>query len=483
MKKNNKNIAKGKGKLMAAIVVVVALILGGLYYFSPETVEVQQAEKADIKSIVSETGHIAGDDEVTVYSPVTGRLSEISFAVNHQVKTGDILAHFDLTTFEDDVKQASVNKASQSDGYNAAVAKNNQYKKMLEKASVEGEANLGIMVDLMENRDGLDITRYSKDLSNQKKLKEIEANLTNLSAQMQVAEANYQAVASAGGDTSDARGRVNDLQGQIENNRKNYLATPIESMNTEEYGLYLTIGRQLDLIDRFYNQNVQDKATAEQAIVPEAQLRQYSDLVELAELSEEQAKRALNKAAAGVVSGYEGTIVERMVDPGAVVAEGTPLFRLQPSTGLKAKVMISRFDIGSIELGQAATATIGNNKYTGKVSAIAPVATTDASGKPKVEVTVELDKGQKPTIGLETTVEIETNNVKDTLSIAALSLYSDDEGDYVYLINDGVVEKRYVTIGVKGKNNVQILDGVSEGEQVITSPLTDDDIGMRVSAK
>ena len=71
MKKNYKNIAKGKGKLIAAIVVVVALILGGLYYFSPETVEVQQAEKADIKSIVSETGHIAGDDEVTVYSPVT----------------------------------------------------------------------------------------------------------------------------------------------------------------------------------------------------------------------------------------------------------------------------------------------------------------------------------------------------------------------------------------------------------------------------
>ncbi len=483
MKGKMKGLSKYKGKIMASLIIIAALIGGGFYYMSPEAVDVQQASKADIKAIVSETGHIAGDNEVIVYSPVSGKLTEVLFAVNQQVNAGDVLASFDLTTFEDGVKLAAANKAYQSDGYNAAVAQNNKYKDMLNKAQVEGDANLGIMVNLMENRDGLDITRYSKDLSNQRKLKEIEANLNTLSAQLEAAEARYQVVAAEGGDTSDIRGRVSSLEIQIENNRKNYIAAPVESMNEEEYALYLEIGRQLDLIDRFYNQNLQDKATAQQSIVPDAQIRQYADAIELASISEQQARRTLDKAGAGVTSDYSGTIVERMFDSGAFVEEGTPLFRIQPSTGLKAKVMVSRFDIGNIVIGQNAKAIIGSNSYTGKVSAIAPVATMDESGKPKVEVTVDLDEGQTPTIGLEATVEIETDSVKDALSVASTAVYSDDAGDYVYVISDGKVEKRYITTGVSGNNNVQVLEGVSEGEQVITSPLTDDDIGMSVSAE
>lgn len=482
MKEKIKGFSKYKGKIIVALVVVLALVAGGLYYLSPESVEVQKAAKSDIQSIVSETGHIAGDDEIIIYSPVSGKLTEVLFSKNQQVQAGDKLAAFDLTTFDNELKQASINKSYQSDGYNAAVARNNQYKEMLNTAQVEGDANLGILVSLMENRDGLDITRYSKDLSNQRKLKQIEANLNTLSAQLEAAEANYQVVAAEGGDTSDARGRVSDLQIQIENNRKNYMAAPVESMNEEDYALYLELGRQLDLIDRFYNQNLQDKATAQQSIVPDAQIRQYADAVELANISKEQAKRNLEKAGTGVVSNFTGIVIERMVDPGAVVEEGTPLFKLQPCSGLKAKVMISRFDIGSIAIGQEATATIGSSTYTGKVSAIAPVATTDESGKPKVEVMIDLDEGQTPTIGLEATVAIETGSVKDGLSVSSASIYTDDNGEYLYLINGGVVEKRYVTTGVKGKVNVQIIDGISEGDEIITSPLTDDDIGMRVSA-
>ena len=43
-----------------------------------------------------------------------------------------------------------------------------------------------------------------------------------------------------------------------------------------------------------------------------------------------------------------------------------------------------------------------------------------------------------------------------------------EEGKYfVYLLEDGVVHKRYVSLGLENKKSVWILDGLSEGQELI----------------
>jgi hypothetical protein len=68
------------------------------------------------------------------------------------------------------------------------------------------------------------------------------------------------------------------------------------------------------------------------------------------------------------------------------------------------------------------------------------------------------------------------------LSISEQALYTGDDGDYVYVIEDGKVNRRAIVTGTKGDGRVQVLEGISEGEYVITAPQTDDDIGTRVVA-
>jgi len=118
------------------------------------------------------------------------------------------------------------------------------------------------------------------------------------------------------------------------------------------------------------------------------------------------------------------------------------------------------------------------------VESIAAVAEPDASGKPKVKVTVVFsDKEFKPIIGLEAEVSILTGDKDDALVVDSKGVYTDDEGDYVYVLNNGQVERKNIKVGLKGKGKAEILSGLEAGEEVITSPITEEEIGTRKSAK
>jgi len=46
-----------------------------------------------------------------------------------------------------------------------------------------------------------------------------------------------------------------------------------------------------------------------------------------------------------------------------------------------------------------------------------------------------------------------------------------DNRNYVYLIRDGVVEQREVQIGTRIPGTAQVLDGLAEGDAIITEGL------------
>ena len=223
---------------------------------------------------------------------------------------------------------------------------------------------------------------------------------------------------------------------------------------------------------------------ADEKVVTESSLKGYEDNVEIAKLQEETARKALDTAQKGVVSTVSGTILERHVDDGAMPEAGTALFVVQPDTGYKATLMVSRYDIESVKTGQKARVTMGQTVYDGTVSFISPVATTaDASGKPKVKVEISFDdKEARPTIGLEASVQIFTKEEKSVLSVSDKAVYAGDEGRYVYVLKDGKAQKQPVEVGASGEGVTEIVSGLSEGDTVITEALSDDDLDGRFKA-
>lgn len=474
---------KTNKKRLIPVAVIVLLLLGILgYCLMPDSVDVAQVTKENIQASISEVGYIEADDAVTVYSPVAGKISEVLVSTNDVVKAGEVFAKYDLTSFKEEISIAEANKKYCTDGYTSAVSKNNEYKKMLKTAKTEDEANKQIYAGLLESRDTLLYSQEGKNQNIQHTLNKIEAEHAFLTTQLSIASAQYEAEESAGNKDAakDARRRISELEGEIKSNRNAMMSMDTGSMTMEEYNVYLEVQRHLDLIDRFWSQNREQMNIAQQAIVPDSQIAQYADSLKLADIQLEKANRNMDIAENGLISAYEGIIIEKLVNTGAYVDVGTPLFVVQPDSGYKAKVMISRYDIGKVALGQKAEISIGGATYEGVVDSISPVAERDSSNKPKVKVFVKLkDTEAKPTIGLETDVKIYMDEEKDILAVSDKAVYVDDDGNYVYVLDNGKVEKKKVVTGDKGNGKTVIQEGLAEGEQVITTPLSDEDVGSR----
>ena len=334
-----------------------------------------------------------------------------------------------------------------------------------------------------------ELEHYSQDSEEYAKcIEEIQKeseNLEALKAEKKIDKKEYKKIKeqtkqSANGK-ENARESVNNLKDSLNNSRDALASIPVDQLSTEDFAKYAELSRQLELIDKEWSTSMTEKAAAEEKIVSEAQLKSYEDSVVIARAEEATALKALNIVKQGVLSSATGTILERLVDDGAITEAGTPLFVIQPDSGYKATLMVSRYDIENVETGQKAEATIGAKTYTGTVSAISPVATTtDTSGKPKVKVEITFDDSEaRPTIGLEAQVKIFTKEEKSVLSVLDKAVYTGDDGDYIYVLKGGKAEKRSIVKGAAGNGVTEVLEGLSEGETVIVSALSDEDEGKR----
>ena len=154
------------------------------------------------------------------------------------------------------------------------------------------------------------------------------------------------------------------------------------------------------------------------------------------------------------------------------------LITIESSGELLCRVNVSKYDIGNVRPGQSAVVDVAGKQYEGEVSKIHSLAVTDSSDKSRVEVEVSLkDADEAAIIGIEADVTIFTDVSEDALMIPVEAFYSDDDGDYCYVVEDGTVAKKYVTAGINNGNEVEISDGLDPGELVITDAVTDDNIG------
>ena len=70
-------------------------------------------------------------------------------------------------------------------------------------------------------------------------------------------------------------------------------------------------------------------------------------------------------------------------------------------------------------------------------------------------------------IGTNGQITIELERKENVLCIPVQALHESDKGPFVYLVNDGLLEMRYVTFGLKGDTLVEITDGLEQGETVV----------------
>ncbi|GAB3045988.1 efflux RND transporter periplasmic adaptor subunit [Stenotrophomonas tumulicola] len=170
-----------------------------------------------------------------------------------------------------------------------------------------------------------------------------------------------------------------------------------------------------------------------------------------------------------VVAPISGVIALRSIKTGNFVQINTPIFRIVDNSRLEATLNVPERELATLRAGQPVTLVadaLPGKRFTGEVDRIAPVVD---SGSGTFRVVSTFDGGtQSLQPGMFGRIRIDYDQRADALVVPRLALLDDGE-PAVFRVQAGKVARVPVTLGYAEGAWVEIRDGLSKGDQVVTA--------------
>ncbi len=177
----------------------------------------------------------------------------------------------------------------------------------------------------------------------------------------------------------------------------------------------------------------------------------------------------LNHSYTSIRAPFSGIISQRSIDPGQNVQVGTELFSIVDFDPLLARVHLPEHVAASIALGQRVVITPDTDDtltYEGNVMLVSPVVDTRTG---TVKVTCMIDGNNellKP--GSFVRVKLQTDMHPDVLVVPTNAIVAEGDESYIYRAQADTVVKVLVMTGYTDDLFVEVSDGVSEGDRIVT---------------
>jgi HlyD family secretion protein len=454
------------------IIVGGAVALALIIFFSINAtrkeevlVQTSKAQRKDVlKSKVSASGEIRAKEQVNLQSEVTAIITELRVREGDAVKKGDVLLHLDpiQTRADTDATRAQF-EASQADAHQQEFA-------------------------IMSS----------------------EANLTSQRAALRSSKANVEQAESNYSKETNSFKRKQQLHEDGLLSREDYeLAQNTAKAAKAQLEMAQAQLAQAETQVSVSENNIEQMKTAYKAAVS----RMKSQAARLAQADDTLKKTILNSPLNGVITQLNKEKGERAV-PGMLISPEATIMIIADLSVIQAQLKVDETDVISLALGQPAKIKVDalpDAVFDGEVSEIgnSPIATSSAATQEakdfKVKVTLK-DPSKKLRPGMSCTGDIITNTKQNVLAIPIQALtirevQVDKDGKYkepdlkkkksdsvaladtgkekdkaqkkelegVFVIaSDKVVRFRPVKTGITGESEIEILDNLKEGEEVVS---------------
>ncbi len=198
--------------------------------------------------------------------------------------------------------------------------------------------------------------------------------------------------------------------------------------------------------------------------------------VDQAQLALSNAKARLDQARisfgdATIRSSINGIVNKRMIEPGSVVAPGTPLFELVNVSKLKLRVTVSENQIASLKVGNTVpvrASVLPDKEFSGKISFVAPVADASLNFPVEIEIT---NTGNEIKAGMYGTAVFGAADAqqKPLRVIPRNAFVGSVNSNQVFTVKDSVAKLTKIVAGRIFGDKVEVLQGLQDGEIVVTS--------------
>ncbi len=230
--------------------------------------------------------------------------------------------------------------------------------------------------------------------------------------------------------------------------------------------------------------NLQQMAASQQVYAGTVQAQVENSRQLLAQMKTKQNELIIS-------SPMDGVVFELPARAGDMVIPGQVLLQVGKADQLEIKTDLLSDDLRNVAVGQKVKISaplLGDRVIQGRVEKIRPQAFTKVSAlgveQRRVEVIVSMEETGKLQPGYEVKTVIETSRKENILAIPRESLRSRSDGNYeVLIVKDGKINYQKVKVGIVTSENVEILEGLTEGDLVVQDAGMDLQDGQKVQAQ
>jgi multidrug efflux pump subunit AcrA (membrane-fusion protein) len=214
-------------------------------------------------------------------------------------------------------------------------------------------------------------------------------------------------------------------------------------------------------------QSAQEHLRALQSVGKEEQVKGAQAQVDAAKAQYQSAEAQVSYSE--VKSPISGVVADRPLYAGGVAQPGTPLLTIMDISSVVARANVPQNQAMSVKVGQAASIKLsdGSLEIPAKVAVVSPA--TDPSST-TVQVWVQAaNPGERLKPGASVHVTIVTAVLKGVTVVPTSAILPGEEGGTVVdtIGADNTIHQKKVEVGVREPDKVQILSGVSPGDQIV----------------
>jgi HlyD family secretion protein len=172
-----------------------------------------------------------------------------------------------------------------------------------------------------------------------------------------------------------------------------------------------------------------------------------------------------------IVSPVNGFVARRAVDPGAFVGQNAPVVDVVDIGSVRLVANIVEKDLTSMQTGDETRVQVDafpGETFMGRVARVAPVLDPATRTAP-IEIEIP-NPGFRLKPGMYARVTVTTDERKEALVVPTNAVVDTGGRRGVFLTADNnTVSFRPVTVGIEEDKQTEILDGLSEGDRVVTT--------------
>ena len=431
-KKRKKRIIGG----VIAAALVLFIVSRVLTPAALPVVMVRSAEKGTVKQTIDTSGTVKTEQQKTYFSPLAAKVEVCKVQEGDAVEAGQVLLTYDAQDLENRKKEAALQNDEAYYGYQNTMDKNSKDTSEYSRSSHDVE----ILEQQVENAKA--------------EVRALKQYLTDMGCFLREAQ------------NDNHENLAEEYQAKIDQ------ATNQLAVKEEELAEF-----QSDLSEQKGIKN-----STESTMMTADAKKQAEASKELQALKSAEVTDAVAQVSDGIKADFAGIVTGVKPVDGSNVENGGELFTVSSIEKVCVDVSFSKSDLEKIEEGQKAVATIAGKQYEGTVTRISRAAAKNEKGASIIQGEIHIDNPDTDLyLGVVARVMVEGNKAENVVMIPVEAINIGKDGSFVYVVTDGMVQKRMVTAGISSDEYTEIKKGLEVGEQVIISVDAGIEEGMAVN--